>query len=122
MMGEAYFAMRDLGKAIDELCCTPFNMPSAHHVELVGSFHRRRTMIYIDLHYVRVTLNPRYARSRDVDTNEVRQGFLSAITRLLPNPLERTQVYKEYLNFKNMKNEFEMASTFEEGQFLLHEW
>ena len=122
MMGEAYFAMRNLEKAINELCCTPFNMPSAHHVELVGSFQRRWTMIRTDLHYVGATLNPRYARSPHVDTNKVQQGFLSAITRLLSNPVERTQAYKKYLDFKNMKNEFEMASTFEEGQFLPHEW
>ena len=52
MMGEAYFAMRDLGKAIDELCCAPFNMSLAHHIQLVGSFYRRWTMIRTDLHYV----------------------------------------------------------------------
>ena len=40
MMGEAYFAMCDLGKTIDELCCVPFNMSLAHHVELLGSFYR----------------------------------------------------------------------------------
>ena len=122
MMGETYFAMHDLEKAIYELCCAPFNMPSAHHVELVGSFHMQWTMIRTDLHYVGATLNPRYARSLDVDTNEVRQGFLSAITRLLPNLVERTQACKEYLDFKNIKNGFEMLSTFEEGQFLPHKW
>ena len=121
MMGEAHFAMRDLGKTIDELCCAPLNMQSAHHVELVGSFYRQWTMICIDLHYVGATLNLRYAHSPDVDINEVRQGFLSAITRLLPNPLERTQACKEYLDFKRMKNGFEMASTFE-GQLLSHKW
>ena len=41
MMGETYFAIRELEKAINELYCAPFNMPSAHHVELVGSFHRQ---------------------------------------------------------------------------------
>ena len=78
-------------------------------------------MIRTNLHYVGATLNPRYVRSPDVDTNEVRQGFLSATTHLLSNPLKRTQACKEYLDFKNMKNGFEMASTFEKGQFLPHE-
>ena len=67
-------------------------------------------------------LDPKYTRSLDVDTNKVRQGFLNAIIRLLPNPAEKAQACKEYLDLKNMKNRFEMASTFEEGQFLPHEW
>ena len=82
--------MRNFGKTIDELCCAPFNMPSANHIQLVESFHRRWAMIRTDLHYIGATLNPRYASSPDVFTNKVQHGFLSAITYFLPNPVEKT--------------------------------
>ena len=79
IMGENIFCHVQLGKTIDVLCCAPFNMPSANHVELVRSFYRRWTVIRIDLHYVGATLTLRYARSPKVDNNKVWQGFLSAI-------------------------------------------